>query len=335
MDISYVAMGIVLVPEAKHTPRVSIGLPVYNGERYIEAAIDSILTQTYCDLELIIVDNASTDQTPRICREYAAKDKRIRYYRNKINMGVVANFNRAFKFSSGEYFKWAAHDDVLAPEFLSKCINILDNDPSIVLCHSKTGCIDEHGKLVGIYNYNVKTDLLKSHERFGDFVLRRYQDDSWILIFGLMRADVLRKTELMGKFIGSDINLLAEISLIGRIYEVPEVLFFRRSHPQAFSNRASAKKLEHQEIVFWVQSYRFSSRWWRICIEYFKSVKRSPLNLSERLLSYAQILKWIAKVGWISMVDEVGIYFLTRSRLGIKLAPFVKRIRNFHKGEVK
>jgi len=316
------------VPEANYTPRVSIGLPVFNGEKYIKASLDSILNQTYSDFELIIVDNASTDQTPRICREYALKDKRIRYYHNKINIGAVANFNRAFKFSSGEYFKWAAHDDVLAPEFIAKCIKILDSDPSIVLCHSKTGCIDEHGKLIGIYNYKVKIDSLKSHERFGDFIMRRYQDDSWILIFGLMRADVLRKTELMGKFSGSDVNLLAEIFLIGRIYEIPETLFFRRSHPQAFSNMASVKKLSYKErMVWWVQSYRFSSEWWRICIEYFKSVRRSPLKWSERLLCYAQILKWIAKLGWILMLDEVGIYFLTRSRLGIKLAPFVKRIR--------
>jgi glycosyltransferase involved in cell wall biosynthesis len=321
-------MGIALVPEAKHTPRVSIGLPVFNGEKYIEAALDSILNQTYTDFELIIVDNASTDQTPRICRKYVAKDKRIRYYRNKINIGAVANFNRAFKFSSGEYFKWAAHDDVLAPQFLAKCINILDSDPSIVLCHSKTCRIDEYGKLGDIYNYKVKPALLKSHERFGEFILKRYQDDSWILIFGLMRADVLRKTDLLGKFIGSDVNLLAELSLIGRIYEIPETLFFRRSHQQAFSNRASAKKLSNSEIVWWVQSYRFSSRWWRICIEYFKSVKRSPLKWSERLLCYAQILKWIAKIGWILMVDEIGIYFFTRSRLGIKLAPVAKRIRN-------
>jgi glycosyltransferase involved in cell wall biosynthesis len=322
-------MEIALLPEAKYKSRVSIGLPVFNGEKYIEDALDSTLTQTYTDFELIIVDNASTDQTPRICREYAAKDKRIRYYRNKINIGAVANFNRAFKLSSGEYFKWAAHDDVLAPEFLAKCINILDSDPSIVLCHSKTGCIDEHGKLVGVYNFKVKTDSLKSHERFGEFILKRYQDDSWILIFGLMRADVLRKTELMGKFIGSDVNLLAEISLIGRIYEIPETLFFRRSHQQAFSNMASAKKLSYREnIVWWFQSYRFSSIWWKICIEYFKSVKRSPLKWSERLLCYAQIFRWIAKIGWILMVDEVGIYFFTRSRLGIKLAPFAKLIRN-------
>jgi glycosyltransferase involved in cell wall biosynthesis len=321
-------MGIVLVPEAKHIPRVSIGLPVFNGEKYLEDTLDSILVQTYTDFELIILDNASTDQTPRICHEYAAKDKRIRYYCNKINIGAVANFNRAFKFSSGEYFKWVAHDDLIAPEFLAKCINILDSDPSIVLCHSKTGCIDEHGKLVGTYNYKVRNDSLKPHERFGDLIVKRWQP-SWVLLFGLMRVDVLRRTQLMGKYIGSDVNLLAEISLIGRIYEIPELLFFRRSHQQAYSDRASDKKFSYEEeLGWWTQNYRFSSEWWRICIEYLKSVRLSPLKWSERLLCYAQIFKWFVERGWFLLTEEVGIYFLSRSRLGIKLAPFIIRLRN-------
>jgi glycosyltransferase involved in cell wall biosynthesis len=310
---------------------------VFNGENYIEAAIDSILNQTYTDFELILVDNASTDKTQQICQEYEAKDKRVSYYRNKINIGAVANYNRAFSYSSGEYFKWAAHDDVLAPEFLSKCIKVLDNDPSIVLCHTKTGRINEHGELLDIYTHKVKTDLPKPHERFGEFVLRRYEDNSWVFIFGLMRATLLRKTKLQGKFIGSDINLLAEISLLGRIYEVPEVLFFRRYHQEALSNKSATKKLSYDEIiVWWVGQYRFSFIWSRICLEYFKSVNRASLKLSERLLSYAQILKWFAKIGWIQIVDEMGTFYLTRSRLGIKLAPFVKQIRNnLTLGEIK
>jgi len=325
-------MGIVLMPKAKHIPRVSIGLPVYNGERYIEDAINSILTQTYTDLELIIVDNASTDRTPRICREYAAKDKRIRYYRNKVNIGAVANFNRAFKFSSGEYFKWAAHDDVLAPEFLAKCIDILDSNPSIVLCHSKTARIDEHGKLVGTYNYKARSDSIKPHERFGDLIAEHAQADSWVLLFGLIRADVLGRTQLFGKYIGADVNILAEISLFGRIYEIPELLFFRRSHQQAYSNRASDKKFSiEEEMSWWTQNHTFFSEWWRIYIEYFKSVRRSPLKWSERLLCYAQISRGIIKRGWIRMLEDVGVYFFTYSRLGIKLAPFVKRIRNAHR----
>lgn len=322
-------MGIALVAEAKHAPRVSIGLPVFNGEKYIESALDSILNQTYSNFELIIVDNASTDQTPRICHEYMAKDKRIRYYRNKINLGAVANSNRAFKLSSGEYFKWAADDDVLAPEFLAKCINILDSDPSIVLCHSKTGCINEHSKLVGVYNYKVRSDSLKPHERFGDLVVERWQP-SWVLIFGVIRADALRMTPLMGYYIGSDFNLLAEISLIGRIYEIPEVLFFRRPHPGSYGYRAERvwkNRFKYQEkMAWWTANYRFSFERWRHCLEYFRSVRRSPLNWSQKVLCYTQILKWFAKHGWFQMSKDVGINFLYRSKLGIKLAPFIKRM---------
>ena len=320
------------MPEANYTPRVSIGLPVYNGEKYLETALDSILNQTYSDFELIIVDNASYDQTQQICREYGAKDKRIRYHRNKVNIGAVANFNRAFKFSSGEYFKWAAHDDVLAPEFLANCIAKLDSDPSIVLCHSKSGCIDEHGELVGIYNYKARSDSSKPHERFGDLIAEHAHADSWVLLFGLIRADVLRRTKLFGNYIGSDVNLLAEISLLGQIYEIPELLFFRRSHQQAYSNRASDKKFSiEEEMSWWTQNYRFFSEWWRIYIEYFKSVRHSPLKWSEKRLCYAQISKEFIKRGWIRMFADVELYFFSYSRLGIKLAPFVKRVHNAHR----
>ena len=99
-------------------PRVSIGLPVYNGENFLEFALDSILGQTFQDFELIISDNASTDATESICRRYAAKDSRIRYYRNPNNQGAAQNYNRVFALARGEYFKWAAHDDVCKPNYL-------------------------------------------------------------------------------------------------------------------------------------------------------------------------------------------------------------------------
>ena len=91
--------------------RVSVALPVYNGERYLRIAIEAILTQTYQDFEFIISDNASTDSTEQICREYAAIDKRICYHRNEKNIGAPRNFNRAFELSHGEYLKWATCDD--------------------------------------------------------------------------------------------------------------------------------------------------------------------------------------------------------------------------------
>lgn len=122
--------------------RVSIGMPVYNGEPFLRETLDAILAQTFRDFELIISDNASTDATEQICREYAAQDKRISYSRNQQNIGASANFNRVFKLSSGEYFKWSAADDLHASDFLAKCVEILDRDRSVVLCHSQVQIIN-------------------------------------------------------------------------------------------------------------------------------------------------------------------------------------------------
>lgn len=106
-------------------PLVSIGMPVYNGERYIRQALDSLLAQDYANFELIISDNVSTDGTQGICLEYAARDERIRYYRNETNLGALRNFNRVFELSSGKYFMWAAHDDVWNPAYVQEVLALL------------------------------------------------------------------------------------------------------------------------------------------------------------------------------------------------------------------
>lgn len=314
--------------ETTYHPRISIGLPVFNGENYIEEAIDSILNQTYSDFELIIVDNASCDRTQQICHEYEKKDKRIHYYRNKKNLGAVENYNRTVRYASGEYFKWAAHDDVLLPDFLSECVKVLDTDPSVALCQTKTRCVDGDGNFLGVYSYKLNFDSDKPHQRFGELVLKRYQDDSWLFIFGLMRTALLKKTSLQGRYVGSDINLLAEISLLGKLHTIPKILFLRRSHPNALSNLVVAKKMNHsEEIVWWLGQSKVNLMWSRICLEYCKSVIRTRLKTSERLRCYSKILKWILKNGWISMLDEWIDFYLNRSKLGIKFAPFVKQLR--------
>ncbi|UBF27329.1 glycosyltransferase [Kovacikia minuta CCNUW1] len=129
-------------------PRVSVGLAVYNGENYIREAIDSILAQTFEDFELIISDNASTDKTQEICLEYAARDQRIRYDRADRNRGAAWNQNRVFELSTGTYYKLAAHDDVIAPDYLAKCVAVLDQNPAVVLCHSWTRSINEKSEIV-------------------------------------------------------------------------------------------------------------------------------------------------------------------------------------------
>src|SRR5438105_14597753 len=138
-------------------PAISIGMPVRNGEKYVSQAIDSLLAQTFTDFELIICDNASTDRTERICREYAAKDGRIRYHRNERDIGPAQNYTRCFGLARGTYFRWHAHDDVCEPTYLARCLAVLQRDPSVINCHSLTRVIDERGQTLRDYTYRVAT----------------------------------------------------------------------------------------------------------------------------------------------------------------------------------
>src|SRR4051812_14204979 len=181
-------------------PRVSIGVPVYNGERFIRATVDSILAQTYTDFELIICDNCSTDGTQAICREYAARDPRVRYFRNERNLGPAPNYNRCFALSRGELFKWNAADDVLAPDFLKCCIELLDSDPSIVSVYSRTLLIDENGAILHPYDWDLELDHPSPVVRFARMVFVNHRRHNAHEFWGVCRAKMIRKIPPKGSF---------------------------------------------------------------------------------------------------------------------------------------
>jgi len=273
-------------------------LPVFNGEKYIQDTLDSILTQTFTDFELIISDNASTDKTSQICGEYAKRDSRIIYFRSEKNNGAAWNSNNVFRLSSGFYFKWSSHDDLHEPDYLMKCVHVLDNDPSIVLCHSKIGVIDQHGTKIGTKDYCANFDSNKPETRFSEILKKK----PIFTIFGVIRRRVLKKTPLLGGYIGSDWNLLAELSLAGRIFEIPEYLFFRRDHEQAYTNRYYSKKIkihDHRtESLWWTGNTKkplITLPYWKNCVEFFRSVHRSSLKWSEKLSCYHEIGKWLTR----------------------------------------
>src|SRR5262245_23893970 len=207
------------------SPRVSIGMPVRNGERFIRQAIDSLLAQTFGDFELIICDNASTDQTQQICEEYASRDPRVRYFRNEANLGPAANYNRCFELSRGEYFRWHAHDDQAAPEYLARCVELLDRDPSVVVAYPKTLVIDESGKPIEEYDFNPGTDSARTSTRFRRLVLINHRSHRAVEIFGLMRSSALRRTPLHGCYARADSVLLVRMALLGRFVELADRLF--------------------------------------------------------------------------------------------------------------
>jgi len=267
--------------EAAMTNRsfISIGLPVFNGANYLPEAVRSILEQTHSNFELIIPDNASTDETPEICHAYAAADQRIRYHRHETNRGASWNYRRVFELSSGRYFKWAVHDDVLGPEFLSRCLEALEGDPSATLCYTPTRFIDERGELSGTYRTTLDdVSSPKPQKRFRDLILT---DHLCLEVFGLIRSRVLRMTPLIEDYVASDRVLLAELGLRGRLLEIPEALFFCRDHPER-----SVRALPFHKRIAWyhpASSGKSTFPHWRFYAEYFKCLKRVPLQRSERL----------------------------------------------------
>jgi glycosyltransferase involved in cell wall biosynthesis len=118
-------------------PLVSIGLPVYNGGAHLRRALDSLLAQEWAEIEIVVRDNASTDDTEGIVREYAARDMRLRWFRNGENLGAARNFQLVLEDAAGKYFMWAAHDDRWSSDYVGRLVNALQREPRAVLAAGK------------------------------------------------------------------------------------------------------------------------------------------------------------------------------------------------------
>lgn len=267
-------------------PCVSIGMPIYNGEQFLAETIESILTQTFEDFELIISDNASTDITKTICWTYMAKDSRIRYFRNETNLGAAKNYNRVFELASGKYFKWAAADDLCAPTYLEKCVTILETQPEAVLSYPQTTIIDEHSEAIRQYHDDLDLRIPNVRDRFRQAISAIAECNA---VFGVIRSDVLRKTSLIGNYLASDKVLLVELSLFGQFYKLPEYLFFRREHPQASSCN---KSIESQQEFFDPKTRGGVSLYlWRHHLQYLAAIQRASLKPIEAAMLAGIVLR--------------------------------------------
>jgi len=282
-------------------PTVSVGLPVFNGERYLEEAIWSILTQTYDDLELIIADNASTDTTQEICVRIAAQDPRIRYYRNESNLGAARNYNITLEHANGTYFKWFAHDDVCAPDFIRVCVEALEKDADIVLAYPTPIDIDENGDVIGPRDAGLHFDDPNPVQRFRDTMRKGH---ACLPVFGLTRTDVLRRTGQHGNYPSADRVLLSELALWGKLSEIPEELYLHREHAERFVYT----HVTAQEQAEWFDpgtAQKASHTTWKKFGEYIKAINRSPISLQQKAACYARIGKWSVKMRG-PLTDEVG-----------------------------
>jgi len=272
-----------------HLPRVSVGMPVYNGERYVKEAIDSVLSQTFTDFELVISDNASTDRTQEICESYCSRDPRIRYSRNPRNVGGSQNFTRVFELSRAPYFKWASHDDLCAPSFLEKSVEVLDAHPSVVLCYPRSALIDQYGAVIA--DHEAGCDLRSG--RSSDRVRQLLMEGSTHCFpsFGLIRREALKKTTLLAPYISSDQPLLLQLAIMGKFYELTECLFFFREHPE----RSVWQSKTFAERLAWYDPKRGSGIQlprWRVVFEFLRSIAGAEINWREAWASYLLVMKW-------------------------------------------
>ena len=241
-------------------PLVSVGVPVYNGEKYLAETLDSLLAQSLRDFEIVISDNASTDRTAEICRCYQAKDPRIRYFRNDQNIGGALNFNRVFELACAPLFHAGACDDLYQPRFLERCVDALERDPGLVLCYTRTTMIDDlgqpllfdrrrncyvddHGAFVMTPVPNHVAGSAKPETRFREVLWEM----GWAIpLSGLVRSEALLRASPYGNYFGADKVLLAELALQGRFHQVDEELFAKRVHQDCSLYKTTEEKAKHE-----------------------------------------------------------------------------------------
>jgi glycosyltransferase involved in cell wall biosynthesis len=287
-------------------------MPVYNGAVFMRETIDSLLAQTYRDFELIISDNASTDETQAICEQYAARDPRVRYIRQDVNRGLCWNWNHVFEVSRGSYFKWTACDDLYDSRFLECTVGILDSHPDVAWCHTLSIHIDTKGKpVVGEIKPEIShvNSVNGSDPRYCRTSSRPSQRIKAVLLgqngldcYGVIRSEVVRKTALLLPYFGAEKVLTAELALRGRYIEVPEILFFARIHEQAAGNLHSGSE---QARLMSPGARKWSSTRLSLLRGYFAAIRRAELTRTERFWCYCAIGHYLLQVRkWKSVIKK-------------------------------
>jgi glycosyltransferase involved in cell wall biosynthesis len=294
-------------------PRLSVGLPVYNGEKYLGESIESLLGQSYKDFELIISDNASTDSTADICNHYANQDSRIRYIRQPRNIGLSPNHNFVVDQSRGEFFKWAAADDLYGRDLLQSCVNALDQHPDVVLAHSLTAAIDGDGNITQAYKYPLVTDSPSAPERFRSFMfgssglfedpasgnhrLIRLDNEGILRAcdeYGVIRTKVLRQIAPHDSYHHQDRIVVCELLLHGPFHITTDWMYFRRDHADRVY-RSSPR--DRCVILDPRRASRLRNPTARLVAEYLwgyvAAIRRAPLSSADRRECYRLLAHWM------------------------------------------
>lgn len=285
-------------------PTIAIGLPVYNGEKYLSEALDALLAQNFTDFEILICDNASQDRTAEICSSYAGRDPRIRFRRNDRNVGSAANFRLAFQLTTAPFFKWAAHDDLHEPKYLASCMDILRAHSDVVLAHSGTTFIDTEGQpfpfdpvaerfLDPITNVPQTPDIpeIGDHRYAARRIWQVLSRARWgSHIFGVIRRNALERTRIMPDFASNDRVVLTELALHGRFNSTDERLYLKRFH------EGGSWALDQKELKSFIGDEKNYSRRYRQLDGFINATRNKPIGIPTKIICKLIVLTHCARI---------------------------------------
>jgi glycosyltransferase involved in cell wall biosynthesis len=277
---------------SERMPLVSAGIPVYQGENFLDETLRALRAQDYPNLEIVVCDNASTDRTADIVREHAAEDPRVRLIVNKENIGAAPNYNKAFEVSRGEYFAWNAHDDLSSSGFFRSGVEALRNDSDAVVAIPRSFRVDIEGNRLEEFHIPAEIHSARPHIRFR--AAARAHPEA--IVFGLFRSDAIKRTRLHGSFAGSDRNFVAELMLHGRAAMAADSEFYLREHPNRSVrtfHRSGKGRFTHMRDGWYApeRKGRMVFPNWRRLREYISSVTRTRLGFADAVLCYLAVAR--------------------------------------------
>jgi glycosyltransferase involved in cell wall biosynthesis len=251
-------------------PAVSVGMPAYNSAAWIEAAVGSILGQSHRDLELIISDNASTDNTFEICERLARADSRIRLLRNARNIGANRNYLAVLQAARGTYFKWASSNDICAPTFIERCVAALASEPDAVVACPRTWLFEDSIETARPYDRDFEIAAPEPAVRFVALLNALALNN---VFNGLMRRSALIEVATMGSHMAADVALMAELALKGKFVLVDERLFYRRMSAETATKLKSAREVDQHLVPHARKPLRW--QYWRFHLALLRAAVRS------------------------------------------------------------
>jgi glycosyltransferase involved in cell wall biosynthesis len=274
-------------------PLVTVGVPTFNSGLFVRESLESLASQDYRNLQIIVSDDGSTDDTAAICAEFAARDPRFRLSRGP-HLGERHNFNSLLALAQGEYFMWAADHDLRDARYISACVAALESDREAVLAYSRTMLIDKDGNELGPMDDVL---VITQHRP-----LDRYRRIIWHLewcnaIYGVMRRDAIARTGGYGPTPGPDHLVLAKMAIQGTFIQLDEPLFYRRQNrpPETFEEMRIRQSydLEPGRAQVWLKMSR--GRYYRTLRDgHLRAVLGAPWSVRDRLLGVSATLACFA-----------------------------------------